>query len=80
MQDSIKGGLIPDPEILLRIARTQITFGRYAGVYIIDLPENYLCWFLRQGFPPDHFGHMLKMVYEIKLNGLEYLFNPLREH
>ena len=71
--------LIPDPEILLEIARTRIPFGRYAGRLIIDLPENYLSWFSRQGFPSDHFGFMLKLVYEIKLNGLDYLFNPLRE-
>ncbi len=53
-------------------------FGKYRGRRLIDLPEPYVVWFARQGFPEGKLGRMLQTVYEIKLNGLEYLFDPLR--
>jgi hypothetical protein len=53
-------------------------FGKYAGRRLIDLPEPYIVWFAQQGFPPGKLGELLRAVYEIKLNGLEYLFEPLR--
>jgi len=53
-------------------------FGRYAGRLLIDLPEPYVVWFARQGFPEGKLGDMLRTVYEIKVNGLEHLFAPLR--
>jgi len=71
--------LSPDPEILIKLARTRMPFGRYKDRLLIDLPERYLVWFNRQGFPEGQLGDMLCMAYEIKLNGLEYLFKPLRE-
>ena len=69
---------IPDPEILLKIARTRMPFGRYKGRLLIDLPEPYVIWFAKKGFPNGELGRMLNIVYEVKLNGLEYLFKPLR--
>ena len=62
-----------DPEILLTLARTAMPFGRYKGRLLIDLPEPYVVWFARQGFPPTKLGRMLALVHEIKVNGLEYL-------
>lgn len=35
--------------------------------------------FVKQGFPEGRLGEMLRAVYEIKVNGLEYLFKPLRD-
>lgn len=67
-----------DPEDLLELVRTRMPFGKHAGVRLIDLPEPYIVWFAGQGFPPGKLGRMLHAVYEIKLNGLEYLFDPLR--
>lgn len=67
-----------DPKILLALARTPMPFGRYKGRLLIDLPEPYMVWFARQGFPPTHLGRMLALVHEIKVNGLEYLFDRLR--
>ncbi|MBI9084365.1 MAG: DUF3820 family protein [Desulfobacterales bacterium] len=69
----------PDPAILLELARMEMPFGRYKGLRLIDLPEPYVVWFSQQGFPPGKLGEMLAMVYEIKVNGLEYLFEPLRD-
>ncbi len=53
-------------------------FGKYRGRLLIDLPEPYVVWFARQGFPEGKLGRMLRTVYEIKVNGLEFLFDPLR--
>lgn len=70
--------LFPDRSFLLKLARTRMPFGKYAGVLLVDLPEPYLVWFRNQGFPGGELGAMLECMYEIKLNGLEYLFDPLR--
>jgi len=50
-------------------------FGRHANRLLIDLPESYVIWFKEKGFPKGELGKMLGLVYEIKLNGLEYLFD-----
>ena len=68
----------PAAEILLRLARYRMPFGKYKNRLLIDLPEPYVVWFAKQGFPDGELGNMLRLVHEIKLNGLEYLFEPLR--
>jgi uncharacterized protein (DUF3820 family) len=69
----------PDAAILLKLARMRMPFGKYKERRLIDLPEPYVAWFARKGFPTGELGDMLRMVYEIKINGLEYLFKPLRK-
>lgn len=54
-------------------------FGKYKGKYLIDLPENYIVWYNNKGFPNGTFGDQLRLVYEIKLNGLEDLVRKLKE-
>lgn len=68
-----------DHRQLLELAAMRMPFVRYAGQRLIDLPEPYVVWFARQGFPAGKLGEMLQTVYEIKVNGLEYLFAPLRD-
>ncbi|MBU0993487.1 MAG: DUF3820 family protein [Proteobacteria bacterium] len=68
----------PEKEALIELSKMRMPFGKYKDRLLIDLPEPYLVWFSRQGFPKGKLGGMLQTVYEIKLNGLEYLFNPLR--
>lgn len=68
-----------DPEKLLKLARYRMPFGKYANRLLIDLPEPYVVWFSKKGFPAGELGEMLTIVYEIKRNGLEYLFEPLRQ-
>jgi len=53
-------------------------FGKYKDRYLSDLPETYLVWFSRQGFPAGKLGRMLASMLEIKVNGLEKLLVPLR--
>ena len=67
-----------DHEALMVLAAARMPFGRYAGRRLIDLPEPYVVWFHQQGYPAGKLGEMLRTVYEIKVNGLEYLFTPLR--
>ena len=67
-----------DHEKLLELAAMRMPFGKYQGRRLIDLPEPYVVWFAQQGFPQGKLGDMLRTVYEIKVNGLEYLFNRLR--
>ena len=68
----------PDAAVLLKLAKMRMPFGRYKERRLIDLPEPYVVWLSRKGFPAGELGDMLRMVYEIKRNGLEYLFKPLR--
>jgi uncharacterized protein (DUF3820 family) len=70
---------VPDPGVLLELVRMRMPFGRYKGRLLIDLPEPYVVWLSRKGFPKGPLGDMLGMLYEIKVNGLEYLFKPLRK-
>lgn len=69
---------IPDAAVLLTLAKMRMPFGRYKERLLIDLPERYVIWLAHKGFPAGQLGDMLRMVYEIKVNGLEYLFKPLR--
>lgn len=64
--------------ILLELVKTEMPFGKYKGVLICNLPEPYLVWFYQKGFPPGKLGMLMSTMYEIKLNGLEYLLKPLK--
>lgn len=70
---------LPDPEFLNKLLNTRMPFGRYKDRLLIDLPETYLVWFYKKGFPQGALGKMLYSVYEIKLNGLEGMLDPLRK-
>jgi uncharacterized protein (DUF3820 family) len=71
-------GINFDHGALRELAQARMPFGKYKGVRLIDLPEPYVVWLYGQGFPEGKLGEMLGTVYEIKVNGLEYLFEPLR--
>ena len=64
---------------LSEIANARMPFGKYKDRYLIDLPDAYLVWFARQGFPEGKLGRMLASVHEIKINGLDKLLIPLRQ-
>ena len=52
-------------------------FGRYRGSRLIELPEPYLVWFAREGFPSGTLGRRMALMHEIKVNGLETMLQPL---
>ena len=68
-----------DPQLLLELVQMKMPFGKYKGWVISSLPESYLVWFHSKGFPPGKLGGLLGTMYEIKLNGLEYLLQPLKK-
>ena len=68
-----------NPRVIMEIVKTRMPFGKYQGRLLRDLPVSYLEWFSRKGFPPGKIGAQLSTVYEIKLNGLEYLLKPLKD-
>lgn len=63
---------------VLRLAVYRMPFGRYKDMRLIDIPEAYYVWFMRKGLPEGELGHMMAAAYEIKVNGLESLFDQLR--
>jgi uncharacterized protein (DUF3820 family) len=68
----------PDSELLLSLVRMPMPFGKYKGTILCNLPVSYLEWFAKKGFPPGKLGMLLATIYEIKLNGLERLLDPLK--
>lgn len=69
----------PDPQLLLDLVKMPMPFGKYKGTLVCNLPVAYLEWFQRKGFPAGKLGVLLQTIYEIKLNGLEYLLEPLKK-
>ena len=67
-------------EILTDLVSIKMPFGKYQGRILSDLPQPYLVWLARKGFPKGKLGTLLSSLYEIKLNGLEYLLKPLRNN
>jgi uncharacterized protein len=68
-----------DPELLLTLVRMTMPFGKYKGTLLCNLPVSYLEWFAKEGFPQGKLGMLLATIYEIKINGLEYLLDPLKK-
>ncbi len=56
----------------------EMSFGKYQGRLIADLPGDYLNWFARTGFPKGEIGSLLALMHEIDHNGLGDLLKPLR--
>ena len=63
---------------LEKLATQTMPYGKYKGTLLIDLPEHYVAWYHTKGFPNGDLGILLGLLYEIKLNGLEYLVRPLK--
>lgn len=62
---------------LIKIANTYMPYGKHQGSRLIELPEPYLLWFAKKGFPEDQLGQLMALTLEIKINGLESLIKPL---
>lgn len=75
---SANGDVATVQEMLKKLARQTMPFGRYAGRVLIDLPEEYLLWFRRRGFPSGELGLLLALALEIHSNGQRRLLDPLR--
>lgn len=69
--------MTPEEQSLIDLANAKMPFGKYAGRYLVDLPETYVLWFKGQGYPQGKLGDQLRAIEEIKTNGLEALIRPL---
>ena len=69
-----------NPQMLVDLVSIRMPFGKYKGYILCDLPQPYLVWFHRKGLPLGKIGMLLSALYEIKLNGLEYLLKPIRKN
>ena len=69
----------PDSELLKALVTMPMPFGKYKGTLLCNLPVSYLEWFQREGFPKGKLGMLLATMYEIKINGLEQLLDPLKK-
>jgi uncharacterized protein (DUF3820 family) len=74
-----KTGDVVDAHMLTELVRMKMPFGKFKDSLLCNLPVSYLEWFARKGFPQGKLGMMLQTIYEIKLNGLEYLLDPIKE-
>lgn len=68
------------------IARLHMPFGKFGpdkfpprGIPIYDLPVEYLNWFAqRGGWPKGELGRLLRIVHQMKVDGSDAAFDPLR--
>ena len=69
-----------NPQILLDLINTTMPFGKYKGWPYYKIPVEYLEWMNRKGgFPKGKTGMLLSTLYEIKLNGLEFLLERIKK-
>ncbi len=67
----------PQQQQLIDAINQVMPFGKYQGRRLLELPEPYLVWFHKEGFPNNKLGRQLALIYEVKLNGLEGMLKPL---
>ena len=66
-----------DRKFMIALVRAQMPYGKYKDRYITQLPVHYLEWFKREGFPEGKLGQYLSTMYEIKINGLTDILQPI---
>lgn len=69
--------MLDNKKELIEAINQKMPFGKYAGRRLLQLPEPYLVWFQSKGFPEGKLGKQLALIYEVKLNGLESMLEPL---
>lgn len=86
LQEVILCLMIPKPgmdmlakEDLVKLANWRMPFGKYQGRCLIDLPEEYLLWFAKKGFPSGELGMLLQLCLELKIEGLDAMIRPLKQ-
>ena len=68
-----------DQQHLLKLAHWKMPFGKYAGSALIDLPEEYLFWFQKKGFPSGELGQLMAFCLDLKIEGLDGLVKVLKK-
>ena len=67
-----------NPDILRELVSYRMPYGKYKDRLLSELPDYYLEWLAQNGFPKGKLGMLLNTMYEIRLNGLEYLLRGLK--
>ena len=67
-----------DKSLLVKVLETPMPFGKYQGRLLIDLPEPYLLWFEKQGFPKGEIGKLLALSLEISVSGSRNLVKSVK--
>jgi uncharacterized protein (DUF3820 family) len=67
-----------DKQDLVSVANMKMPFGKYKGRSLIDLPEEYLLWFDKKGFPENKLGMLMQLSLEIQINGQKEIILPLK--
>lgn len=65
-------------ELLRELVSYRMPFGKYEGMRLVELPEAYLAWFQRKGFPKGRLGVLLETALVVRSNGLEPLVAQVR--
>jgi uncharacterized protein (DUF3820 family) len=66
-------------KFLIKLAHTKMPYGKYEGKFLIELPEYYVVWLNNNRLPKGQLGEQLKLVHELKLNGLENLIRNIKK-
>lgn len=66
------------PQSLEKLVTMKMPYGKHAGIFLCNLPANYLSWFAREGFPKGELGELLQLMHEIDHNNLRDLLVPIK--
>lgn len=66
-------------EDLIALVQTTMPFGKYQGRRLCDIPEEYLLWMQKKEFPHGRLGHLLALMLEIRIHGVEDVLMPLKK-
>ena len=69
-----------NPENIKKLANWTIPFGKYHGRTLIELPEEYLLWFDKKGFPEGELGSLMQLALAMRIEGLEDVIRPLKNN
>jgi len=63
---------------LEEIGCTVMPFGRCKGRKLYEIPAEYLQWFAHHGWPKGRLGILMQMVYQMKADGADVVFDRFR--
>ncbi len=79
MSELEDSGIGFDQQHLIKLAQWKMPFGKYSGFVLIDLPEEYLFWFQKKGFPEGELGQLMAFCLDLKIEGLDGLVKVLKK-
>jgi uncharacterized protein len=76
--NEIDSNSVITPENLQSLVQEVMPFGKYQNTLLADLPEEYLLWFNKQGFPKGRLGELLQLSLLLHIDGSRKILDPLR--